>query len=434
MTSRTQKNIKVENKHPTVGLVNLGCVRNTVDSQDILGRLERKGHRIVDPDKAEVVVVNTCSFIEDARKESVDAIMDLVRLKKQGRVKKIIVAGCLAQRYGSKLSKELPEVDAFVGVQSLKKDHGQEALSLTPSHYAYLKICESCFNRCSFCVIPLLKGRFASRSVESILKDVRRMDARGVKEINIVGQDITAYGMDLFREKRLAGLLRRIAAECSAIGRIRLLYAYPSHVTDELLEVIASEPKICKYIDIPLQHVSDRVLKAMRRRITRAQTARLVERIRRKVPGVFLRTTFIVGFPGETEREFSELLDFVREYRFERVGVFPYSREEGTAAWGLPGQVPLKTKRARQRRLMEDQQEISRAFLESQLGRELRVLVEGRAPDTKDVYQARSEFDAPDVDGMVYVRSVQPLRAGQFAEVRITGALDYDLEGELVRC
>ncbi len=414
----------------TVGLVNLGCVRNTVDSQNILGRLGRKGYRLTAPEKAEVVIVNTCSFIEDARKESVEAILDAVALKKKGKVKKVVVAGCLSQRYGDDLAREFPEVDAFVGVQRLSKDERQETISLTPPHYAYLKICESCFNRCSFCVIPRLKGRFTSRSIESILADVRDLDSRGVRELNIVGQDITAYGLDLYQGKKLAELLRRMVRECDSIGWMRLLYAYPSHVTEELLEVIASEPKICKYIDIPLQHVGDRVLRDMRRHITRDQTVRLIEKVRRMIPGVFLRTTFIVGFPEETSEEFKELVDFVRQYRFERVGVFVYSREEGTPAYGLPGQVPRRVKQARYERLMEAQQQISRAFLESRIGSRLKVLVEGRAPETKGLYLARSEFDAPDVDGMVHVRSSKALAPGQFVLVDITGANDYDLEGD----
>jgi ribosomal protein S12 methylthiotransferase len=307
-----------------------------------------------------------------------------------------------------------------------------------------LKICESCFNQCSFCVIPKIKGRFVSRTIESIVEDVRRLDGRGTRELNIIGQDITAYGMDLYREKRLPQLLRRIARECHNIEWIRLLYAYPAHVSDQLLEVIASEPKICKYIDIPLQHVNDRILKSMSRHVTKAETLRLVEKIRKKLPGAFLRTTFIVGFPGETEAEFKELLKFIREYRFERVGVFAYSREEGTQAYDLPGQVPARVKRLRQAKLMKAQREISRSFLESLIGREMKVLIERTTPTPEvgrdfslrpasgvgKVYQGRSEFDAPDVDGTVQVRSTKPLRVGDFAFVRIIGAMEYDLEGE----
>jgi len=444
MRAKTLKdfhNQRLSSPAPKVSLVNLGCVRNTVDSEMILGRLERKGARVSVPEdahlsrrsfaEADVVIVNTCSFIEGAKKESIDTILDLIALKKQGKIKKIVVAGCLSQRYGSQLVKELPEVDAFVGVQALRKEALQEACRLTPPHYAYVKICESCFNQCSFCVIPKLKGKFVSRTVEAVLEDVRRLDARGVKELNVVGQDITAYGVDLYQEKKLPELLRRIAGECRSIEWIRLLYAYPAHVTDELLEVIASEEKICKYIDIPLQHVNDRILKAMNRRITKAQTVELIRKIRRKLPGAFLRTTFIVGFPGETEAEFGELLDFVKEHRFERVGVFTFSREEGTPAYDLPGQVPEKVKLARQDELMRTQQAISQSFLEGLIGRELAVLIEKASSGAGGVYTCRSEFDAPDVDGNVDVRSAKPLHPGDLVDVRITGATEYDLEGEI---
>jgi ribosomal protein S12 methylthiotransferase len=434
MVSRTLKDFHTErlSTGTRVSVVNLGCVRNTVDSQNTIGRLERKGHRVVVPEKADVVIVNTCSFIEDAKKESVDAILDLIELKKQGKIKKIIVAGCLAQRYGAELLKELPEVDAFVGVQALKQEGLQEGTLLTPPHYAYVKICESCFNQCSFCVIPRLKGKFVSRQKESILEDVRRLDDRGVRELNVIGQDITAYGMDLYREKRLAELLRGIARECRNIEWIRLLYAYPAHVTDELLDAIAAEPRICKYIDIPLQHVNDRILKAMNRSMTKAQIIKLVQRIRRKVPGAFLRTTFIVGFPGETAAEFRELLDFIQQHSFERVGVFMYSHEEGTAAYNLDGQVPERSKRERQGLLVKNQQEISRKFQEKLISHEIKVLIEERAKDRKDMYLGRSEFDAPDVDGEVRVHSGRKLRQGDFVRVRITGATEYDLEGEAV--
>lgn len=415
-----------------VAIVNLGCVRNTVDSQSMMGTLERKGHRISSVEGADVAIVNTCAFIEDAKKESIDAILELLELKRQGRLKKVIVAGCLAQRYGADLVPELKEVDAFVGVQALQGKAGLGGPSLTPPHYAYLKICESCFNQCSFCVIPQIKGRFVSRTRESVLEEALRLDGQGVKELNIVGQDITAYGLDIYRKKALADLIRQIAHNVSTIEWIRLLYAYPAHITDELLEVIASEPKVCKYIDLPLQHISDKILKGMDRKITKAATIKLIEKIRRKVPGVFLRTTFIVGFPGETRKEFTELRNFLREHPFERVGVFAYSREEGTRAFALPGQVPAHVKETRVKALMEDQEGIAQAHHEGMVGREIKILIEERKKDAKNIYIGRSEFDAPDVDGVVYVTSGRPLRQGMFVTARITAALGYDLEGTIL--
>jgi ribosomal protein S12 methylthiotransferase len=413
-----------------IGIVNLGCVRNTVDAENILGRLLDKGHPLVSPEDADVVIVNTCSFIEDAKKESVDAILEMVELKKQGRIKKIIVAGCLPERYGGGLVKEIPEIDAFVGAQSLDPERLQGPGSLTPFHYAYLKICESCFNQCSFCIIPRIKGRFVSRTIPSLLSDVRSFAARGVKELNIIGQDITAYGLDIYREKKLPRLLLRLARHAGPIEWIRLLYAYPAHVTDELINVVADEPKICKYIDIPFQHVNDRILKAMNRPFTYARTVRLIEKMRRRIPGVSLRTTFLVGFPGETDREFRDLQRFLRDNPMERVGVFTYSREEGTRAYDLRPLVPLKVRLERQKALMEAQKKISAGLLKQKIGSVVKVLVDSRQKDTRDVYIGRTEQDAPDVDGRVYVQSPVRLSQGDFVRVRITGAMDHDLQGE----
>jgi ribosomal protein S12 methylthiotransferase len=379
----------------SVAVINLGCARNTVDSQNIIGRLEHKGHHILSPDRALTVIVNTCSFIEAARQESVDMILSLADLKKQGKIKRIIVAGCLAQMYGSRLVKELPEVDAFVGVQALRSGQSQSLSLLTPPHYAYLKICESCYNHCSFCAIPSLKGRFVSRTRETIEQDALRFEQRGVQELNIVGQDITAYGMDLYRTHSLDVLLSGILAKAKGIGWLRLLYAYPAHVTDRLIDLIAAEPRICKYIDVPLQHVNDRILKAMNRGINKAQTIALIEKLRRKIPGVFLRTTYITGFPGETRKEFAELLSFVRDYPFERVGVFTFSREKNTPAYDLKSQIPSAEAGRRRDQLMELQQAISREFQEKMIGRTLRVLLDGRQEDSPDCYVGRSQYDAP---------------------------------------
>jgi ribosomal protein S12 methylthiotransferase len=416
-----------------VGVINLGCVRNLVDAQMMLGRLKKNGHRIVDAKEAQTVIVNTCSFIEEARKESIDTILDLIELKRKGKIKKVIVAGCLAQRYGRDLAKEFSAVDAFVGTPTLNRQETPTQLQLTPQHFAYVKICESCFNVCSFCAIPNIKGKFISRTIESIVKEVRGLDARGVKEINIIGQDITAYGMDIYRQKSLARLLKELVGAIKNIEWIRLLYAFPSHVTDDLIDLMTREPKICKYIDMPLQHISDHILLEQNRNITARQTVELIQKIRKAMPQGFLRTTFITGLPGETQEDFEQLRAFVRDFRFERAGVFVYSKEEGTPAARMKGQVPEKTKKARMDTLMRDQQIISKEIQQSLVGRTLKVLIEEEEKESKDdngkTYIGRSEYDAPDVDGVVYVRSKAPLKAGNFARVRITDAYEYDLTG-----
>ncbi|MBF0511506.1 MAG: 30S ribosomal protein S12 methylthiotransferase RimO [Candidatus Omnitrophica bacterium] len=418
-----------------VGVINLGCARNLVDAERLLGHLKDKGHVIVDADLAQTVIVNTCSFIEDARKESVDTILDALELKKQGKIKKVIVAGCLSQRYGKDLALEFPEVDAFIGIQALDRQANPSMVNLTPKHFSYVKICESCFNACSFCAIPQIKGRFISRTIESVIQEVKEKDKEGVKEINIIGQDITAYGLDIYHEKSLPKLLKAMIRSMKNIEWIRLLYAFPSHLTDELLELMALEPKICKYIDIPLQHISDHILFEQNRNITAQQTRELIQKIRRIIPGVFLRTAFIVGLPGETNEDFEQLRGFIRDFRFERVGVFTYSREEGTPAALMPQQVPAKVRSQRRDILMQDQQAISREIQQSFVGRTLKVLIEGQE-DSKDkknsgynTYVGRSEFDAPDVDGVVYVHSNKALSVGDFVEVKITDAYEYDLVG-----
>lgn len=415
-----------------VGVINLGCARNLVDSQNILGRLKKDGHRVVDVGQADIAIVNTCSFIEEARKESIDTILDLIDLKKQGKLKKVIVAGCLAQRYGKELVKDLEGVDAFIGTPSLSREQVPEQYLLTPSHFAYVKICESCFNACSFCAIPKIKGKFVSRTIESVVREVRMLDQKGVKEINIIGQDITAYGMDIYRRKALAELLTEATKDLKNIQWVRLLYAFPAHVTDELIDVIAANPKITPYIDIPLQHISDPLLTSMNRNITTERTKQLIAKFRSRIPQVFLRTTFIVGMPGETQECFDELTAFVREARFERVGVFVYSREEGTAAYDMPGRVPAATRRRRMNELMKLQQEISAEIQLSFVGRRLKVLIEAPQEGVKDMYLGRSQYDAPEVDGCVFVHSAKKLKAGDFVEVQITDAYEYDLAGEVV--
>ncbi len=414
-----------------VGLINLGCARNLVDSQAILGRLKKNGYKIVDLKNADVAIVNTCSFIEEARQESIDTILDLIELKKEGKLKKIIVAGCLAQRYGLKLAEEFKgEIDAVVGTPTLPKEGLPPQVYLTPKHYAYVKICESCFNQCSFCAIPKIKGKFVSRTMDSVLKEIKLLDQKDVKEINIIGQDITAYGMDLYHEKYLAKLLKEIVKEVKNIQWIRLLYAFPAHVTDELIEVMAEEEKICKYIDLPLQHISDHLLESMNRGITTQATRDLIQKIRTKIPQGSLRTTFIVGLPGETQEDFAELLHFVRATNFEKMGVFVYSKEKGTAAYDMPNQVSELTKRKRLKILMKEQQGISKGVQERLIGRKLKVLIEEQQKKSQDfIYLGRTEYDAPEVDGIIYVHSTKELPLGEFAQVVVTDAYEYDLVG-----
>jgi len=415
-----------------IHLINLGCVRNLVDAQGILGRLAQKGFEVVDLKDADTLMINTCGFIKDAKQESIDAILEAVDFKKQGAIKRLIVTGCLSQRYADDLKKEFPEVDAFVGVQELLKDAVLAQVPLTPDYMAYLKICESCFNHCAFCVIPQIKGAFASRTRESLRQEIALIDERGVKELNIIGQDTTAYGMDLYGKKVLADMLREVSRQVQGIHWIRLLYTFPAHVTDELLDVVAQEPKLCKYIDVPFQHISDSLLSRMNRNFSSDQSRALVENIRKRVPGVRIRSAFIVGLPGEGEREFGELLDFLRWARFDRAGVFSYSPEEGTPAARMGGQVSQTVKKQRYDQAMALQQEISAQLNERLIGNELEVLIEGFDADQKR-YFGRSEFDAPEVDGLVYVRTTRGrvLTPGTFERVRITGAFEYDLVGEV---
>ncbi len=436
-------------------MVNLGCARNLVDSQVILGHLKRNGHHIVRVEESDVAIVNTCGFIEEAKKESIDTIIDLLELKRQGKLKKVIVAGCLAERYGDELAKEFKDIDAIVGVQQLQKDAVPDQELLTPDHFAYLKICESCYNQCSFCIIPKIKGKFVSRTIESILEEVKALDARGIKEIHIIGQDITAYGMDIDREKSLAKLLKKIVAITKNIQWIRLLYTFPAHITNELIETIAGEEKICKYIDMPLQHISDHLLKEMNRNITREQTVDLIKKIRNRIPKVSLRTAFIVGMPGESQEDFEELVEFVKETCFEKVGVFVYSREEGTPAYDMPGQIPESVKKERCNALMTVQQDISKDIQGQCVGQTLKAIIDerqegelmrpfdlpsgltqGEPPIGENpprlIYLGRSEYDAPEVDGIVYVHSKKELAPGDFVMAKITDSYEYDLVGEVI--
>ncbi|OGX31959.1 MAG: ribosomal protein S12 methylthiotransferase RimO [Omnitrophica WOR_2 bacterium RIFCSPHIGHO2_02_FULL_46_37] len=411
-----------------VGILSLGCPRNLVDSQNLLGCLSRKGYQIVDIQDAEIGLVNTCSFIEEAKKESIEAILGLIDLKKEGRLRKVIVAGCLVQRYKEELLPNLEEIDAFVGRMALSNEN-KESFPLTPRHFAYLKISEGCNHTCSFCVIPKIKGHLQSRRMESILEEVRIMDNVGKREINIIGQDASAYGLDIYKKLELSRLLRKISASLKNVRWLRLLYLHPQHLTDGLMRLIADEPRICKYVDLPLQHINNRILKTMRRRTDKRKIMQLLAGLRKRIPGVAVRTSLLVGFPGETEKEFSELLSFVKEQQFERLGVFRYSREEGTPAFSYPGQVPEKLKEERFNIIMQEQQEISRRLNQKFLGRECEVLIDERSTD--GTYLGRLSIDAPEVDGLVYVKTAKHLEPGAFVRLKITDTYEYDLVGNL---
>ncbi len=410
-----------------IGILSLGCPRNLVDSENTIGRLNLKGYAIVDMAQADIAIVNTCAFIEEAKRESIDAILDLVELKKSGKLKKILVYGCMPQRYQERLRRELPQVDAFVGRVSL--NHQLKRYPITPAHYAYLKICEGCINKCSYCIIPKIKGRFNSLDIDSILKEVSVFNQERVSEINIIGQDITGYGADLYGRPDLAGLLNKIVKEARDIGWIRLLYLYPSRLSDELLRVIRDQEKICKYIDIPIQHINGRILKLMGRKTETSDILKLMDKIRKDIPQAGLRTSIIVGFPSETDKEFKELLKFIEEVKFERLGAFIYSREEGTAAYTFRKQIPQRVKRERFDRIMSTQQRISVQVNKRFLGQVLDVLIEEKQ---KDYYLGRTQYDAPEVDGLVYVSSKKTLRPGEFVKVKVTDTLEYDLAGEAI--
>ncbi|HXQ24042.1 MAG TPA: 30S ribosomal protein S12 methylthiotransferase RimO [Candidatus Acidoferrales bacterium] len=435
-----------------VFLQSLGCPKNLVDSELMLGLIARDGGEIVlDPAAADVMIVNTCGFIGDAKKESVEAILELARLKESDPDKRLIVTGCLVQRYGGDLQQSLPEVDAFLGTGDFTRlpeiladrapadasvyggaAHLLPDLSIPRLHTgqffsAYLKVSEGCDHTCSFCIIPKIRGRHESRSIDSVVAEAEALAADGVIELNLIAQDLTAYGRDRRDGSSLSRLLR-VLVKIDGLRWIRLLYNYPRYVTDELLETIAGEEKVCRYIDMPLQHISDRMLRAMRRERDGAAVRALLTRVRERLPGVALRTAFIVGFPGETDAEFAELLEFVTQTRFERVGVFRYSQEEGTAAATLGGQVPEPLKRRRFDALMRAQATVAGGLHARLIGSEQRVLVCGE--DDEGRLHGRLPTQAPEIDGVVYLRGAAPV--GSVTRVRITGASTYDLEGQVL--
>ncbi len=434
----------------TVGLVSLGCSKNRVDSEVMLGILTQHGYRVVaNPEEADVILVNTCGFIQSAKEESIDAILDMARYKNGGRLKKLIVTGCLSQRYGKEIRDDMPEVDAVLGVAEYQNlpEILEEAfrgerplrtgecgrffdsprLLTTPSHSAYVKISDGCDNRCAYCAIPLIRGGYQSRPADSILRECEALAARGVTELTLIAQDTSRYGSDLPGEVNLAGLLRKIS-EIDGVRWLRTLYCYPDTVTDELLDAIGGLPKVCSYLDLPLQHISGEVLRRMNRRGSPELIRELIASCR--VRGILVRTTFIVGFPGETEAQFEELLDFVRWARFDRLGAFSYSPEEGTAAAEMPGQIDEAVKKDRLDRLMRLQQGISLEINRARVGETCEVLVESFENGR---YLGRSRKEAPEVDGLIRVKSRRTLSPGEYVQVQITGASEYDLDGEAVQ-
>lgn len=414
-------------KENSIGILSLGCPRNLVDSEQLLSRLKKKGYSIVDITKADVAIVNTCAFIKDAKTESIDVILDLIKLKEEGRLKKIIVYGCLVQRYKDHLKKELPQIDALVGTLSFPAKTGL-GLSLTPKHYAYLKICEGCISKCSFCIISKIKGKFTSEDMESLFKKVITYDKNDIRELNIIGQDIAAYGIDLYGGRKLPELAQKILKKSKSIKWLRFLYLHPDiKLIDELLNLMKDEPRICKYIDLPIQHINDRILKLMNRKSTKSDIIKVVDRIRKRAPTAAIRTTLIVGFPSETDKEFKELFNFIESVKFERLGVFTYSREEDTPAYDFKKQIPEETKQLRFKQIMLRQQELATEFNRSMQQKVIDVLID---EPIKDNYLGRSQYDAPEVDGTVYVTSKKKLKPGDIVKVKITDTLEYDLVAE----
>ena len=445
--------------------ISLGCDKNLVDSEKMLGLLGDSGYAIVEEEsEADAIVVNTCCFIHDAKEESIETILEMAEWKQKGNVKALVVTGCLAQRYQDEIEEAIPEVDAVIGTtgyteivkildQLLDKseiEHEEEhsLLSCCPSidllpaslsdkrvvttggYTAYLKIAEGCNKRCTYCVIPYIRGRYRSFPMEDLLEEAERLAKSGVKELILIAQETTVYGTDLYGRKALPELLRKLC-QIDGLSWIRILYCYPEEITDELIQVIKEEEKICHYLDIPIQHSEDRILRNMGRKTNRAELISLVEKLRSEIPDIVLRTTLITGFPGETEDEFEHMLDFVDEMEFYRLGVFPYSPEEGTKAAEMEDQVPDEVKEQRRDAIMELQQEISAGAAADRIGEEMSVLIEGYLYE-EDIYVGRTYMDAPKVDGNVFVRSEEEMISGDIVPVRITGANEYDLMGDVI--
>ncbi|MFQ5447559.1 MAG: 30S ribosomal protein S12 methylthiotransferase RimO [Saprospiraceae bacterium] len=431
-------------KKDKINVITLGCSKNIVDSENIITQLRANDYEVShesENNDANIVIVNTCGFIDLAKQESIDTILEFSNLKSAGGIDKLYVTGCLSQRYKDELARDIPEVDAWFGTLELpgllarlnadyKHDLIGERLITTPPHYAYLKISEGCNRTCSFCAIPLMRGKHISKPIEILVEEARGLARHGVKEIMLIAQELTYYGLDIYKKRALPRLLQELS-EIEGIGWIRLHYAYPSKFPAKVLHEMAALPKVCNYLDIPLQHASNSVLERMRRQITREETTDLVNLARQVVPNIAIRTTMLVGFPGETEEEFEELCDFVREMQFERLGVFQYSHEENTSAYELPDDVPPETKAERAGRLMEIQQEISHQKNLEKIGRTFRVLFDRKEGG---YFVGRTEADSPEVDNEVLINAgSQYVRIGDFADIKITDASEFDLFGEVVQ-
>ncbi|MEN3189395.1 MAG: 30S ribosomal protein S12 methylthiotransferase RimO [Atribacterota bacterium] len=441
-----------------IGIKTLGCPKNLVDTEIICGKLKEKGYIISkDVENSDIAIINTCSFIRDAVEESIEEVLLLVKLKKEGKIKHIIVTGCLPQRYrDDNLKKELPEIDAFLGVGNLleidkvierilkgkqiykvnSKPHfiynrNTPRIILTPQHYAYIKISEGCQNNCSYCLIPKIRGNYRSRKIEDIIEEVKILSQKqNLVEIILIGQDTTLYGIDLYGEYKLAELLKKLSLlDLNNLKWIRLLYTHPAHYNDELIKVIADSPKICPYLDLPLQHISDKILKRMNRQTDKESIISLIKKLRDRIPNLTLRTTFMVGFPGESEKDFEELLNFVKEIRFEKLGAFVFSKEEGTRAYNFSLQIPKRLKQERLERLMLVQQEISREINRSYRGKEVEVLIDELSLGTPKFALGRTQTDAPEIDGRVIVKA-DKVRVGEFVKVNIVETTEYDLVAE----
>jgi len=435
--------------------VSLGCDKNLVDSENMLGILHEAGHKITnDENEADIIIINSCCFINDAKQESINTILEMAEYKKSGQVKALIVAGCLAQRYKDEILKEIPEVDALLGVtgqsELLKlldelsdgKQHAHfgpldsqpqpagKRLLTTGSHFAYLKIAEGCDKHCTYCIIPQVRGNYRSVPMEDLLSEAGYLAKQGVKELILVAQETTLYGVDLYGKKTLPELLERLCT-IDGIDWIRIMYCYPEEITDELIELMKQEAKICHYLDIPIQHASDRILKLMGRRTSKEDLVKIISKLRNNIPDIILRTTLITGFPTETEEEHKQLLDFVKEMKFDRLGVFTYSREENTPAARLKPQISSRVKKQRQKELMELQQKITFEKTKGLTGKIFDVMIEGRLADEDDVYIGRTYMDTPQVDGYIFISADAMLMSGDIVKAKVTGARGYDLIGEL---
>ena len=435
--------------------ISLGCDKNLVDSEVMLGLLDAKGYQIVDDEtQADIIVINTCCFVHDAKEESIQTILEMAEYKTEGRLKALIVTGCLAQRYRQEIIDEIPEVDAVLGTTAYDKivEAVEEALAgaghvelenvnalplvdtkrlvTTGGHYAYMKIAEGCDKHCTYCIIPKLRGNYRSVPMERLIQEAKDLAEQGVKELILVAQETTLYGKDIYGEKSLHKLLRELC-KVDGIRWIRILYCYPEEIDDNLIQVMKEEKKLCHYLDLPIQHANDEILKRMGRRTSKAQLEEIIGKLKREIPDITLRTTLITGFPGETEEQHEELKAFVDEMEFDRLGVFTYSPEEDTPAAEMSDQIPEEVKEDRQAEIMELQQEIAFAQAEDMIGEEVLVMIEGKVAD-ENAYVGRTYKDAPGVDGLIFINTDEELMSGDFARVQVTGAVEYDLIGELL--